>query len=387
MSYVVGLRHEARRNPDRGKRPNRLHLWLHLLLWLSPVALGQNQLPPNTTAPVDQSPATNTTPDPGNNPGLTAPPLTGPPKPDSWTTRSANWIVTQQDLMSQRVFDSATAIDRYVAKEAFDDSTINASYVRLRNRWRLDEGGERKFETKFKLKLDLPNARRNVKLLIDSDPNDFDSLEDISRDINIGSDSVGDNDERATGGLRFESSRGEWERDFDIGSRFRIPLDPYTRLRFRRYDQVTDIWQSRFQQTFFYFDSSGWGADSELDLYRPVQDDQMLISNSSAKFLDSDNNWEFLQAFSFYERLSSYNALVYQVAGVANSRPDPRITNYWVRAEWQHRLFSDWLYLKVSPELAFPRENDYSATASLTFELEIFFSRDPELRNIRIRDD
>ncbi|MFT5692390.1 MAG: hypothetical protein ACI92E_001722 [Oceanicoccus sp.] len=304
----------------------------------------------------------------------------------SWIERSSWWLLDTQSVVSQAVQHTAMSIDRYIARDSFDEMENNESYVRLRIIERFGESGQRESEARISAKVDLPNSARKLKLTFDTDPDDFDSIEDKHRDIGIGTKLSDKKKQEATVGLALENLLlDNWKMKLGAGVRLRSALDPYARARFSRYHTFNENWSSRFRETFFYYNSKGWGSDSEIDLYRPLKNDRLLHLSLGGQYLDDENNWEWVHGMSVNQRLDRNNALEYQVGVSANSKPAVRVSNYWVRSKWQHRLFKDWLYFNVTPEVTFPRDESFSATFLINFELELFFSKDPELRNKRIR--
>jgi len=303
-----------------------------------------------------------------------------------WLEIGGGWLLNTQDIVSQAVQNTAVSIDRYIARDSFDELERNDSYVRLRIVERLGESGRHDSEARVSAKIDLPSSKRKLKLVFDTDPDDFDSLEDKQRDIGIGTDISDKKSENAAVGLALEELLlNNWKMNLGAGVRLRSALDPYGRARFSRYYKFNENWSSRFRETFFYYDSKSWGADSEIDLYRPLDNDRLLHLSLAGQYLDSENNWEWVQGVSVNQRINRNNALEYQVGVSANSNPTLRVSNYWIRSKWQHRLYKDWLYFNVTPEVTFPRGESFSASFQVNLELELFFSRDPDLRNKRIR--
>lgn len=303
-----------------------------------------------------------------------------------WIERGSGWLLSTQGVVSQAVQDTAMSIDRYIARDSFNEMEINESYVRLRLIERLGESGLRESEARISAKVDLPNSARKLKLTFDTDPDDFDSLEDKHRDVGVGSKLSDKKKQEAAVGLDLENLLlDDWKMKLGAGIRLRSNLDPYARARFSRYREFGKNWRSRFRETFFYYNSMGWGSDSEIDFYRPLKNDRLLHLSLGGQYLDEENNWEWVHGVSVNQRIDRNNALEYQVGVSANSNPTVRVSNYWVRSKWQHRLLEDWLYFSVTPEVTFPREERFNATFLINFELELFFSKDPDLRNKRIR--
>ena len=126
-------------------------------------------------------------------------------------------------------------------------------------------------------------------------------------------------------------------------------------------------------------------------------------TTTSGQFFDTDNNWELLQSFQIRQVINRNNLFEYQLGFSGSTRPFPRVirgsetiiyarsqetnikaTDAWLRLNWLHRLHKDWLYVKVSPEVSYPRYNNYDFTPAVYVELEAFFSTSPSMERIRI---
>lgn len=293
---------------------------------------------------------------------------------DGWLVTSFNWIEEQQDYISTYVSASATSLDEYIARDTFDSSMVNESYLRMRISQSISSGFDEDFDLSIKARVDVPNSRNRVQVFIDSEPDDFDSISDRRRDLN-GSGLTDDSDDNTVAGLSFwGNAKRTWQPNLSIGTRFRIPLDPYAKGKVRRYDDLPGLWQSRFVQSASYYDSRGWRTSTEYDVYRPIAEDDILRISNEAQYINSDKAWEFYHGYSYYQQLDKKNSLEYSFSIVGANRPNPRVNGYWARLEWRKRLYKDWLFSKVSPEISFPRERNFSDTYAIFFELEVFFS-------------
>jgi hypothetical protein len=307
-------------------------------------------------------------------------------KPFNWLKSSGGWIENQREFLSDKVQSAAIGLDRYISRDSFDEGYDNESYAQLRLINRFLESGVTEQEVRVSGKVDLPNGKRNAKLIFDTDPDDFDSLEDKQRGLNVGTSYDEDKSKELVAGVQVvRGTSDNWARTTSAGIKLRSQLDPFFRVRFLRQNVLTDNWEYRLRETFFYFHTEGFGVETESDLYWILNSNQLVNARVAGKFLDADSNWEWLNSYSLNTRIDRNNAIEYQLGVSANSQPTIQTTNYWVRSTWQHRLYKNWLYFKAVPEVTFERENDFSASLSLTFELEIFFSDDKYLRDKRIR--
>lgn len=310
--------------------------------------------------------------------------------PQDLLASSGQWMELQHDNVSTWVNSSASAVDRYVARDVFDDALINKSYVRLRLKQRIQKAGEHELEADVKISVDLPASKRRAKFFFDSSSDDFDDLDDQYRNVSTGNSRDSDNTDQAILGIRFSSDKIlSWNPSIDIGAKVSTPFNPYVRLRVRRIDNWGEHWSTYFRQSVFDYKVDGWGAKTELDIYRPFSKHFLFRSASVASYIDQaysedgeDKNWQFYQAYSLYQSINENHAMEYQVAITAEKQPQRHKTNYWLRMEWQQHLYKQWLFLNISPEVSFPEERDFDYVPAIFFELEVFFTQAKGLKSI-----
>ncbi|MGF1729419.1 hypothetical protein [Photobacterium kasasachensis] len=285
-----------------------------------------------------------------------------------------SWIDDTQLSISDTIQEYGASVDHFVGKAEDEEPISNRSYLRLRFKTRYTHREHFDPDASVYLKLDLPHTKKNWKLIFETDPDDFDRLEDKERSISSNSDNSLNS---AIGGVRLQGRKlGEWKTNIDLGVKLKWPLDPFTRADLRRVDQLSHNWTSRFKQEIFYYHSKGPGSLSSLDLYYARRDDPSTILklSSNLQYLDTDNNWEFVQQTEILDRIDDNNLLQYSLGISADSRPSYSITNSWISAGWKHRLYKQWLYLTVTPEIDFQDKFNYKLNPGIMVELELFFS-------------
>lgn len=304
---------------------------------------------------------------------ITTTPSTGNNQPSVLQT-SFNWIEEQRDYISSYVSSTATSLDEYIARDSFDSSMMNESYLRMRISQSISTGYDENFDISIKGRLDVPNSRHRLQLFIDSEPNDFDSISDRRRDLDS-SNTSNDSNGNTVAGLSFwGSTKKIWQPNLSLGVRLRLPLDPYIKGKVRRYGNLPGLWQSRFVQSISHYDSKGWRASTEYDVYRPIAIDDIFRISNEAQYINSTKSWEFYHSYSYYQHINKRESLQYSFSVAGSNRPNPQVIGYWARIEWRKQLHKNWLFGKISPEISFPRDRGFSDTYAIFFELEAFFS-------------
>ncbi|MEH6825028.1 MAG: hypothetical protein V7629_14065 [Motiliproteus sp.] len=296
-----------------------------------------------------------------------------------WFGSAGGWLEMQRNVFSEVVSDSAQGLDAYVARGHFDQSLSNDSYLKVQLKQRTAKSGEHNIEASVRAKVKLPNSRRRLKLTFDSDPDDFDRLADRNRDQTPGFNSPKTLTESAIAGISLEQYLSEnWDRSYSMGVRLQLPINTYVRAKWTHTGSLGEHWKTRFKQGFSYFHTDRWKSETGQTFYRPLNDSLLFQSSSGAQYLDRDDNWELYQNLSLHQRISADSAFEHQLGVSGDSRPALKTSGYWLRTEFRHRLYKNWLFVKLVPELYYARDDHFQSSPSLLFELEIYFGKAPD---------
>ncbi|WP_258180320.1 hypothetical protein [Photobacterium kishitanii] len=291
------------------------------------------------------------------------------------------WIDSSQRSMSDSVHNIGEYLDQSLTKDEDEDEEklTNRSYLRIRHRAIYSHRGKLENDFKVYFKLDLPHVKRDWKLILDSEPSDYDSLESKQRGIASGSKTkAGD----TIGGFRLQDAQfGNWTSDFDIGIKIKLPLDPFTKASLSRVDNISQNWTTQFDQELFYYHSKGVGSLTQMSGFYALTPDHKNIfrTTTSAQYLQDGDKWELVQQLNIYQRATDKDLFEYSIGISADTNEIKEVTNYWISTEWKRRMYKHWLYLAARPQLEFPRDYNYRANLGIMIELEMFFSKNRKI--------
>jgi len=227
--------------------------------------------------------------------------------------------------------------------------------VRLRAGSIWSRGGEIGSDSDIKLKLDLPGSKRRWKLLFESDPDEFSDLETQTRSRPTNNRQFTDTG-GATGALRFVvDEESKWKKDFDVGVYGSTPLDPFARYQIRRTKQLGNDWSLYFKESMYIFNSDGWGQKTTIQFEKPINDHYLWRNRVEAKFSDDDNVLQTAFVMSTVHVLDDWRAIDYAIGVLVSNRPVSQTTVYFINTTFRKRLYKDWLFFDIRPELAFGR--------------------------------
>ncbi len=323
----------------------------------------------------DQADSDDPAPAVGEEPGKLAPPsgaVDPAPKGDlSFWRRSADWLVDYRDDISAGIENMAVGIDRFFAGEAALQDE-NKSYARVRAGMRFEEGDGFSQVSDLKFRLSLPATQKKLRLVIENDSDDDESLESRNRPSSVSENS--DDDDNFSAALQFITGEAErWDTKAELGLRASAPIDIFVRHTAKRRWDIEGPWSLNFRQRWAYFKERGYRANDELNFERRINDDWFYRMKTELEWREEVDSMRAAQVFSFYHRIDDKRGVEYQAGTIAHSWHHTVIDNSYLSIDYRQLLYRDWLYLDVIPEIVFPREDDYDPTSSLTVRLEILF--------------
>ena len=290
----------------------------------------------------------------------------------SFMVRSLRQMEIQRDWLSKGYVGMWRGLDSYFTDGANFESE-NDSEMRLETKqtWRAE--GEIESDVRLRIRVDLPNTEKKLKLFFSSD-------EESSVEERVRSVSTGERIKRedSVSGLEFspDDSKRKWRRKFSGGVRLRSSLVPYVKFQIKREwgEEEGDSWFHVLRQKVEYFDDDGWGTSSEFTSSHPVGDVFIFSVWLEADFEDQLNFFEYANVYTLTQVVSERSAVHYRFGALGASQPVPRVNGVFYGLSWQYQLYEDWIFLGLSPEVFYPRELNWSAEPSITAKLEIFFT-------------
>lgn len=301
-------------------------------------------------------------------------------KPEKNDSDLPEWAIERITPIHERVSawvgSTSRGIDGFFGTDEHLD-TSNSSYIRVSQEldWREGKGFDGDFGLRFKL--DLPTAKKRLRLIIESDPEE----------------TRGTLAERGTGRLRGERrtsgsviglsglggkdwTKG-WETRLSAGVKFRLPLDPYVRADIKRLWALGDgPWSLASENRLSWFDSDGYFARSRWDLGRPLSETRHLRLVTNFQWREKEDTLEFSEMLALDKVLNSRSTIRYAAVIVGNSASNARITDYYLQTLYRRNLHRDILFADVIPELHFAHESRHKPRWSLTMRLEMYFAGD-----------
>ena len=249
---------------------------------------------------------------------------------------------------------------------------ITSSYASLRASTLYERGGKFTFDSKFRLRLDLPRTEERLKFRLETEDDEF--QDEIDNPQTGGERALGDNDVNASLQYMLQETRN-WVVSISPGLKVRDPLDPFVKLRLRRTSQFLTL-TTRLIQTFEWFNTTGYGSRTTFSLDQPFGEKTLLRLTSQAyrneeEFVHED--FEVSERFLLFHQLNTRVALSTEAAVIGYTEPNWHHDSYYWYVRFRRDIHKGFVFFDIRPRLDFRRENNFHGEPSVTLSFEILY--------------
>jgi hypothetical protein len=316
-------------------------------------------------------------------PNVTVPlPDTSAPQPETPAPQTAapeqqpdllDTIDAPRDYLSEQLIGFASSIDRFFGDDRnYQES--NQSVFQMDLARMTGYGGDRKFVLSGRARLHLPSTEKHLHLLLETDPEKNVTAAPTQGQPLIGNQIVTPGSYAAA--VRYEKQKEEetpWHFSADAGIKFQgIHLNPFARTR-GSYSIPLDQWRLKAYESVYWFNTIGAGETTQLDLEHILSESSLFRASSNATWLNDKQNFDLSQSFSIYHTVSERTAMLYQASAIGVSNPQYQVTDYVVLMLYRYRLHRKWIFFELSPQLHFPKTNNFQSSFALSMRLEMLF--------------
>lgn len=293
--------------------------------------------------------------------------------PEEESDLESEFLDWSRELVFEYVESLNDGVDSFFMGDFLDDELINDESSGSNGRIFLitrrveDEGVD--YQTGLSLKLVLPRTRDRLKLLVETDENEDGAKE---------SDLIGTtNNVTYSTAIRVEIRDGRrWKTSWDNGVRWEGEPVYFSRVRARRTDYFGE-WRSRFLQSIYWRTDDEWGAKFNTNVLRPIDLTRHFSAGVNADYLLNDDFANLESNVALFDELSHRSALLYRFAALGDTESITKVNEYILTLSYRRKIYKNFVFAELIPELAWPRELDYKATPALNFRLEMIFGPSP----------
>lgn len=308
-------------------------------------------------------------PEPGVQPSTEQPPAEQPPatvpEPTLLETMDA-----PRDYLSEKIVTFTKQVDQFFGDERYYQE-YNKSVIQLELHETFAQGGGHTFGFAGKAKLDLPAAEKRFHFVLESNP-EKKTAGEVKKDQPATAKEPATPEQYAAS-LRYEKSDdSRWHFSSDAGIKFQLPLNPFLRTR-GSYAIQFEEWRLKVAETIFWFSTIGLGETTQFDMERVLSAPVLFRATSTATCLSKPYNCDLRQDLSLFHTLDDRSAVIYQTSVIGVSKPVLQETAYVLLMRYRYRLHKEWVFFEISPQLNFPKTDDFRLNALLQLRLEMLF--------------
>ncbi len=278
------------------------------------------------------------------------------------------------DVTHERVTEAVLASARWIDSFFSDERTVREeteTRLRLSVTNFSEEGDLFTVDLRSSLRLDLPLVGERLRLFFTGEEEERERL--FSPEARR--QPIFEQRERgATVGLRyFFLSTLRQNISISSGLRFRrgtpvLLVEP----RYRHTVPVRD-WEMRFTQRFRGYSDGRSEIRTSLDFERPLYERYFFRTTAEGAWFDDEDGYFYGLHFILYQPLSRNRILQYGWNNGFVTRPSHALEEVRLFVSYRQRIWREWLYFEVTPQLAFPREENYDASPGILLRLDMIF--------------
>jgi hypothetical protein len=275
--------------------------------------------------------------------------------------------------VSRNVESLARKIDTFFgAERAFEESS--GTYLRARGSIIYRKSGDLDFDGNVRAKLDLPNLKEKLSLVIESDADDNLTQKE---QITTGTPKLADtfDNRKAAASLQYVVREERfWDLRLQPGIKLHWPPETFLRLRLRRSQPLSEKWLSRVTLTPGWYDPRGWELRLRHEFDRDAGGGSLFrVASEATWLLKEDRNLGLLQSFAYAHPLGNRVQMAYETGVTFETDPTFWDTAYFSSIRYRRNIHRGWVFLELKPQVLFERDNDFKPDPSFALSLEIVF--------------
>lgn len=275
-----------------------------------------------------------------------------------------------QEDVTRRIRTAAAWLDSFLADER-SLAEENQTWARLRFDVGLEEGEGVGFDLRPKIRVALPSAKRRAQLTFSGETDSDTTLNsDVVEEVH---EEFEDPDEknRTIGANYFlkETTRN----NVRLGAGLKSNLAAYGDVRLRHLAPLGS-WDLRGTERLRYYTDNGFESIATVDLERRLSPVLFVRATTRGSWFETDPGYYYSQSLALYQLAGPTRVMTYEVLGSFVTRPNNVLDLALVRFRYRERLWRDWIFFEIAPQIALPRDRDYDVVPGILFRLDLIFA-------------
>lgn len=285
-----------------------------------------------------------------------------------------NFLDKQNTYITKRIMGITTRVDSFVSRSETPSLENNNSFVVLNVEPVFMPGGEHDYNINLRGRADLPNTKKRMRLIFESQPDEDFSLSDQGRSGHVDSEEIAS--ERSIAGVEYAKEVGanKWRPSIDLGTRLDFPVDTFVRLKFRRVQAVTQTWQVYTRVNLPYFAQRGAQPSMRIENTKKMGEAYVFRTMSHYKYTRRERLQEYFQSFQINQWVSPALTMEYKLGAFGDNKGLRAVKGYFAFVAAKRLIYDDWLYLSFIPEVNYLRQDDWAPSYRFTLQLRAVYA-------------
>lgn len=243
-----------------------------------------------------------------------------------------------------------------------DERIVGDAYAGTMVRWYNDiswnEEGEIDYQTKLRVRINLPKLNNKLKIVFEPDAED--SI------INLFPNDT--TEPESSLGLNYD-----WVTKERQSLSLKVTIKPSIEVRYRYIYPLSARLLTRFTQKI-YQRKKITGVATLIDLDYAIND-YFLFRWANVAKVETEDLLELGSGLTLYQYLSATQALNYKASLTSQEKPSHFISNYHLSIAYRQNILRKWFYYEIRPEINWNKahSSERDAEAKVTLRLEVLF--------------
>jgi len=289
--------------------------------------------------------------------------------PEKKQSAILDYLERDKERLDSQGHRAAQWVDSFFRDPEYE-AEVATSQVRVRPElyYQQEQGFSAKIKLSFRFK--LPNLERHVSLVGGSSDldSDFDSAVDD------------DTNEPAIGLQFFVRERDKWVSSVSVGIKFN-EFAGFLGPRFRYMTDWSPRTSFRYVQKFLWQTNNEWQIRSRFDFNFAVSKRlffrQMVDGRWRGEYSDEEGYRTRVSSF-LTAGLANATGLQSEATVVFHTEPDTHVDEYVLALRYRKRVWRDWFYYEIVPQVSWEDEFDYKFNPGIGFRIEVFYGSDKD---------
>ncbi len=271
--------------------------------------------------------------------------------------------------LSKRVLKFSDSIDGFFADSQHGD-LVNRSQLIIQFDTFIREARGPVVVPEINYRLILPRTEKRLRLFIENENQDTRS--ETSKARNATPNTKRPNDNNSAAGIRYLVEKSGIKFYQDTGIIASVPPKVFLRLGAKKTIEFTE-WILKVHERVRWINTTGVTSDLDMDFDKRLTRKIILRMVNNVFWNDQDYILRFENGPSLFQKLTKHSALSYHAHVISENEPNFIVTNYILQMTYRRRVYSNWLYMDVTPFTNFPRDRNFVRTPGMIISFDAVF--------------